>query len=298
MPSRPAVASILVLWFATLGFAFYRDVWPRIAASGPPPIAVDLSDEASQFVPVRWQVFRGDQKVGRLSTRMTHVDADDTFLFTHQYTHLQFDFSGVRIVVPELTTTTRLTRSGALQEQTMDGRLVVQIARRQKSEPAYDVLAEGQAKVDGRVENGVFLGRCSIVSPIFTVKSDLDPVPVPSGQALNPLQPVNRIANVRPGQRWIVHEINPLEEAAAALFKEKLGAYGLRLPDRVREPLIAEVRSTEESLGWRGETVPCRVIDYRNGKARAETWVRVSDGKVLRQEAFGEGERLALEREE
>src|SRR5689334_16019447 len=104
MPSRPVVASIFLLWLATLGFAFYRDIWPRLAAAGPPPIAFDLADEASQFVPVRWKVLRGDQQVGRLTTRMTHEDADDTFRFTHHYTQLQFDIAGLRIQFPELTT--------------------------------------------------------------------------------------------------------------------------------------------------------------------------------------------------
>ena len=295
MPSRPVVALVFALWIATLGFAFYRDVWPRLAAAGPPPIAVDLTDEASQFVPVRWQLYRNDAKAGRLTTQMTHVDADDTFQFTHHYTKLEFDFSGIRIYIPDLTTTTRLTRAGALREQAMDGRMAVQVVRR---DGVADTLADGQAKVTGRVENGVFRGRCSVVSSLLSVDHALDPIPVPSGQAVNPLQPVNRIANVRPGQRWVVHEINPVDEAVAALVKDRLGKYGLSLPTRPREPLLAEVRSAPEVREWGGADVPCYVIDYRDGKARAETWVRVSDGKVIRQEAFGEGERIALVRDE
>ena len=65
-----------------------------------------------------------------------------------------------------------------------------------------------------------------------------------------------------------------------------------------REPLIAEVRASSEPLFWNGAEVPCWVIDYRNSKERAATWVRSSDGKVLRQEAFGEGEQFTLERDE
>ena len=300
MPSRPVVVLILAFWTATLGFVFYRDLWPRLAASGPPPIAVDLADEASQFVPVRWTVLRGDEKVGRLTTRMAYVDADDTFAFTHKYSQVQFDFSGARVVIPDLTTTTRVTRAGTLREQSLEGKLVVQLERRASGEATYDTLAEARVKVEGRVENGVFVGRCDLVSPLFTVSRDLDPVPVPDGQALSPLQPLNRIANIRPGQRWVVHEVDPLGEALAALFQEQLGKHGFGLPERKREALIAEVQPTQQSLVWgKGrDEVSCWVIEYRGDEARARTWVRVSDGKVLRQEAFGMGERIALEREE
>ena len=46
------------------------------------------------------------------------------------------------------------------------------------------------------------------------------------------------------------------------------------------------------------EEAACWVIAYRSGEARAKTWVRVSDGKVLRQEASLLGDHIALEREE
>ena len=85
MPSRPAVVVIVVFWLATAGFAAYRDLWPRLVSSGPPPIAIDLVDEAraSQQAPARWTIFRGDQRVGSLQTWMSYVEADDTFVFTH-----------------------------------------------------------------------------------------------------------------------------------------------------------------------------------------------------------------------
>jgi len=296
MPPRPAVVLIVAFWAATLGVAFYRDVWPHLSASGPPPIAVDLSDEASQLVPVRWAVLRGDRPVGKLTTRMVYVDADDTFCFLHHYSQVEFDFSGARVLIPDLTTTTRVTRAGHLREQTMTGKLVLQWRRGAE----YVPLAEVAAKAEGRVENGVFVGRSEIASPLLNVSRAFDPVPVPGGQVLNPLQPLNRVAGVRPGQRWVVHEIDPLREAVATLFREEAGKHGFGLPDAPREAAIAEVRSSPEVLTWgkaRAEA-SCWVIDYRTGEARARTWVRVSDGRVLRQEAFGLGERVALERED
>ena len=75
------------------------------------------------------------------------------------------------------------------------------------------------------------------------------------------------------------------------VYKEKFkGA----LPETKREPLLAEVGDAPEP--HRGAM--CWVIAYRSGDARAKTWVRVSDGKVLRQEAVLMEDRIALERDE
>lgn len=295
MPSRPVVALVFVFWAASLGLVFYRDLWPRLAASGPPPIAVDLSDEASQFVPVRWAVTRGDQKAGKLTTKMTYQDADDTFVFAHQYVALTFDFANFRVVFPEVILTTRMTRAGDLREQTMDGRVMLQLSTDGGS---FRTAAEAAAKVRGRVENWVFAGRCELAGLGLDGTYALDPVPVPEGQALGPLQPVNRLAGVRPGQRWTVHEIDPLGEAVGTLARQGAAKFGFRPPEAKRDVLVAEVGSAPEVLRWRGENVPCWVIEYRAADPKARTWVRVSDGKVLRQEAFGGGERMALEREE
>jgi hypothetical protein len=302
MPSRPAIAAILVLWLATLAFAFYRDVWPLLFASGPPPIAVDLEDEARSSGAAKgigWRLLRGDQKVGRLSTKMEYVDTDDTFRFTTNYSDVRLDFAALNIVVrlqvPHLTTTTRVTRSGDLREQTMDGKLELLTSGKAGT---FLPLAEAEAKVEGRVESGRLVGHCDLKTPLGNIDRDLDPVPVPSGHALDPLQPVSRLANVRPGRRWVVREVNPLEEAIAALFKDKLGELARSLPERKREPLIAEVLSDPEPTTWNDMPVSCWVIEYRGGDVRARTWVRVSDGKVLRQEALLMGERLAIERSE
>jgi hypothetical protein len=294
MPSRPVVAAILAFWLATAGYAFYRDVWPRLVSSGPPPLLIDLADEASQFsAGIDWTLYRGDHKVGQLTTRTAYRDADDTFLLTHKYRQVRFDFGGARVEVPELVTTTRVTRSGELREQAMEGTLKVQLA---VAGAGFVDLAEARAKVEGRVEGGRFVGRCELASPLGNVNRDLDPVPVPTGQALNPLQPVNRLDGVRPGRQWVIYTFDPLAEAVAALGRGQLG--GLGLPERQREPLIAEVLSSPQPLDRKGGPVPCWVIEYRNGDVQARTWVRVSDGRVLRQEAAGFGERIAIDRDE
>jgi hypothetical protein len=53
-----------------------------------------------------------------------------------------------------------------------------------------------------------------------------------------------------------------------------------------------------QTLNVKGEDVSCWVIEYRRKEPVARTWVRASDGKVLRQEAFEKGESLTFERED
>ncbi|MBX9579339.1 MAG: hypothetical protein K2X87_03445 [Gemmataceae bacterium] len=304
MPSRPAVALIVVFWAGTLGAAFHRDIWPRLAASGPPPIAVDLGDEASQLVPVRWDVLHGGRKAGRLISRTTYIDADDTFEFKHKYTDLRFDLAlpPARVVFPEVVVTTRVTRDGRLREQGLTGQARVQVARRTPDGGTeYDTLGEADARVEGRVEGGSLTGHGDLDGRLggerFAVRQPVGPAPVPDGQALGPLQPVNRLGNVRPGQRWTVREVDPLGEALAILLREQGRKYGVALPEPKREPLIATVADDRQAPPGRDD--PCWVIEYREGgEVRAKTWVRAADGKVLRQEAFGMGESVALVRDE
>jgi hypothetical protein len=220
---------------------------------------------------------------------MVHIDADDTFQFTSKYSSVRLDFGSVRVQIPELTTTVRVTRSGELREQGMEGDLVLRFA-------GIDVKAS--AKAEGRVAGGRLVGRCEIRSPLGNVNREFEPVAVPSGHALNPLQPVSRFADVRPGRRWVVQEVSPLEDAIATLLTGVLAEHGLTVPERKREPLVAEVLPSPETTRWKDEDVSCWVIEYRRGDATARTWVRRSDGKVLRQEALLMGERLAIERQE
>jgi hypothetical protein len=290
MPSRVAVAGIVAFWLATTGFVFYRDIWPRVFATGPPPVSIELADEARQNVPARWTLHRNGQKVGSLSTQMKYHDADDSFHFTYRYSQLELDQSGIVMKVPEATAEVSMTRAGNLKSQTMTGKVEVRVA---------GLGAQGTIDVRGVVTNGILTGRCEVKSTLGNLAGDLDPIPVKDGLPLNPLQPVNRIKHVHGGLQWKVHESNPLQDAVANLFRKKLGDVGLRLPEpKAKDSLVAKVESSPQNLRWKGEDVACWVIEYRRAEPVARTWVRVSDGKVLRQEAFEKGENLSFERED
>src|SRR5438094_713202 len=108
MPSRPAIALIVAFWLGTVGVSFYRDVWPRLVATGPPPLSIDLAEEASPNVSVKWTISRGDRKIGRLTTHMSYNDTDDTFLQRHDYQQLEVEFGDIVVQIPQLKMTTRV----------------------------------------------------------------------------------------------------------------------------------------------------------------------------------------------
>jgi hypothetical protein len=291
MPPRGIVAGILAFWLVTTGFIFYRDLWPRLFASGPPPVSIELADEARQNVPARWTLYRNGQKVGGLTTLTKYLDSEDAFLFTYHYSDLKLEQSDIALEVPDASSEMLLTRSGNLKAQTMNGKV--------KASFRGAEIAEGTIAIRGTVTNGVLTGRAELKSNWGNLAGDIDPVPVPrGGQPLNPLQPVSRL-HVRAGQQWEIHESNPLQEAVVALLKKKVGEAGLRLPEeKRRESLVGQVSNSPQPLSWQKAEVACWVIEYRRTEPVARTWVRASDGKVLRQEAFEKGENLTFERED
>jgi hypothetical protein len=292
MPSSRNVVLIVLFWLLTTGYIAYRDIWPVLFASGPPPIAIELADEAAQHIPIRWKISWNGKDAGRLITQMRYVENDDTFRFVNDYKNLRIDVMGVTMSAPEFTTSVRVTRAGDLREQTAEGKL--------EMEWNGVKVAGATAKLAGTVSEGKLTTKLdgSYTVPLFgtnTINRTLDPVAVPVGQPLNPLQPVNRIRGVKPGRQWVVNESDPMKDVVEALEKE----LKLKLPDEKREPLVGEVLSEAQELHWGKYTDACWVIEYRRGgEVIARTWVHVSDSKVLKQEAFHKGDTVAIEREE
>jgi hypothetical protein len=165
----------------------------------------------------------------------------------------------------------------------------------------------GSVSVTSHVVDGELRGRVEgTVLDLPLPPTDLPPVPVPSGQVLNPLLPVNRLSGVEPGQRWTIQRVDPLGDSLQQLllaFLDKHGdgskLFGSRKP---AADLLAEVLTDTEGVAVRRgeETVPCRVIVYKNadGKTVARTWVSAADGRVMRQEATADGNTLRLNRDE
>jgi hypothetical protein len=268
MPSRLTVFIIVTAWLAITGYVIHRDVWPRYFGDAPPPLQIDLADEATQLAPTRWTIYRGETAMGTLTTRMQYQAEDDTFRFTNSYAKLAFDLGqgktlGLTLEIPRLETTIRVSRTGDLREQTMSGEL--------KAKMGPLELGQAGAEVRGKVVGGQLLGRCLVRYPLSsvnpTIDRELEPVAVPAGQVLNPMMPLNRLRDITPGKRWVIREVDPLKDAINTLLREMLKDSKVNIaamPASSGQELIAEVLSDIETYTPKlGPPVPCRIIEYR-----------------------------------
>ncbi len=304
MPSRGLCLVIVLFWVGTLGWVGYQQVLPRLLRDAPPAVQIDLADEAAQSLPSRWTVYRGTQRIGTLNTRTQYDEKLNTFAYISSYQQLQFQQNSLTVLIPDLTMTMIVNRAGELRGQEMIGT----IKGKYQTGPLTIFESSAQATIKAVVSAGQLTGTVSLSSDFGSINEPLEPVPVPAGQVLNPLQPVNRLRDVRPGQRWVVHEIDPLGRAfktlGEKLFEQKAGAALAGMAKRFAaadqdEELIAEVGSRSEMLTRKDDTtVECWVIEYRRAESKARTWVSVADGKVLQQEATFNGETLRLVRED
>jgi hypothetical protein len=152
--------------------------------------------------------------------------------------------------------------------------------------------AKGKLRLDGVVRDGRLHARMQVNDEDVPV--DSVPVTRRSGMLLT-MHPVNQLAGLRAGQRWQVSLANPLRDLFSALVRKRFG-FSLG-GDSGSTTLAAEVLAEPKELVWAGGRDSCWVIEYRGGDDTAQTWVRQSDGLVVRQEARRGEEVLILQRQ-
>ena len=287
MPPRYLTLAIVAFWLATTGWLCYREVWPHFRSDEAPPFTIDLADEAQLKIQrIRWVILRADKEgekpIGRARTWVDHRPADDTFELHSEIEQLRLGSGLITIKVPQMASMYRVNREGDLKEMS---------ARAAASLAGFEV----KAQVNGEVHEQRFWPHCQIQTSGWGPHDlDLDPVVVSShGTVLNPLHPVNRLVGLRSGQRWRMPLVDPMADALRAMAAKELpvSKMGPRFLD-------AEVLPTLRHLSWNGNEVPCRVIEYRSEDGfKASTWVRESDGLVLRQQAELGNDVVILQRE-
>lgn len=292
MPSRLISLGIVVFWLATSAWLFQRELWPRLKPNEPPPYTIDLVDEARDHAaPIRWTVYRDGQKIGKASTSVSYNEQDDTFNLHNTMEHMELYRSRLMrtsIVLTKAHSVYRVTRQGELRgiEVDLAGGVLL---------PALEPF-NFKAHVEGQVAGG----RLTPTGYVEWLKERKDiqaePVAVSAyGSVLNPLHPVNRIRGLRPGQTWRMPLVDPLGDVMAATAAEALA---MKLPGLAGGPrYLTAVVSEPQSFTWGNVVVSCLIIEYQgDGDVTARTWVRESDGLVLRQEAR-QGELLVLQRD-
>ena len=316
MPSRPAVIGIVLFWLVVTAVVVNREVIPRFFGDEPPAPDFVAVDELSSAT-VNWTLYRGpadgsaDEPIGKMTSRTEYVAADDSFRFVNTYRGVTLRVVVFDVTVPTATTAVRVSREGELREQSLRGTAELDLGRLVGAGAGVRKLT-GSAEVDGVVRDGRLEGTASLTADLVggTTTAAFTPVPVPHGQVLNPLMPVDRLRGVVPGRRWVVRQVDPLRDVIWELMlkglhegRTKLGEEPGQAPKLTLPPapeLLARVLREPVALDRPGGAVSCWVIEYESTDppVSARTYVRRDDGRVLRQEATAHGERLRFERED
>jgi hypothetical protein len=267
MPPRPLTLAILAFWLATTGWLVYSDLWPRWQPGQPPPFVIDLADEARNSHGVWWTLIRNGREECKVVTSIEYMPADDLFELRTRLTDGKRN-SSLPVNFRNLSLTVRVNRDGYWRSLSATFRPHLPTAG-----PETDPLVG----VEGTVEAGRLTLR--VQSDDLDFDHTFPPVAVQQhGTLLNPLMPLNRLPDVRPGQRWRVPLVVPLG-----------GTFSLS--EGPVQFLDAEVQSEPESLEWKQQPVPCHVIAYRGDDVHGHTWVSQVDGLVLKQAiTFGQDE--------
>ena len=306
MPSRITTILIALFWLATLGWLGYRDLYPRLFPGEVPPFVIELEDELTSqltYDPTRtadvlWVVYRNDKDVGKVKTSLRYVQADNSFELYSRVIQLRLATGLIQIEIPEMTTSYRLSRQGELQGMRLDGKMDLNLDAMKLGSYAARATFEGDIVGDK-------MNRSAIIYLPFSkepVRPQLEPIGAPKGTFLNPLHPVPRIKGLKPGRKWRMELVDPLagvvEPALLAIqeqFRPGKNPIKFTLPAAPKY-LDAEVLTETAPVFYNAKEHECFVIEYRGQDEVLRTYVRVSDGWVLRQESRAFGELIVLQR--
>jgi hypothetical protein len=248
-------------------------LWPLLRPGEPPPFKIDFADEVLvKRPPVHWTVSHNGKAIYVMKSEMSY-DADLD----------QFEMSSELTPKPGLPADAPLFERLSMKSVyivTRDGEL-------RKFSITAKVPVFGEVKMDGAYRDEELVSTVTV--PAMGYKKDLKPVRVVAkGNALNPLQPMDRLPRVRPGQRWRMTLSEPLIDALSG------DVPGLK--DNSVKYLDATVLADEHLLPFGQSEEACLVIEYRGEDAHGNTWVRSGDGLVLRQEFTMRDDEWVLER--
>ncbi len=253
------------MWLGATGWLIYREFWEQ--AGQPPPFTIDLAAEVGAQE-ASWDVLCDGRDAGsaRTSVRRTR----GLLLMQCQFSPVKLRTHG--LAVKHLSSVYQVTPRGGILREVTASVTLSQFWR-----------GDFPTEIRGRAQDGSFLSKFVRRG----VESPQTPVAVAAnGQVLNALHPPEKMAGLRLGRTWRIPFFNPLTLAA-------LGASGRSSLCR-----FAEARVGTETAAWHDAQVPCWRVDYHEdgGRLAATTWVRISDGLVLRHEAHDDGTTIKMVR--
>jgi hypothetical protein len=297
MPPRPITLTIVAFWLAAMSWLFSQEIWPALRPGERSPFTIDLSREAQGVkAATRWTLYRNQVRIGYALTATTYRPNEQLYDLTtrihlekeqeNEGQRLKYAFLGMEIEVDKMASMYRVTQEGELRS--FDGRISLSLRSKTLAPEQVEI------QIHGDVADRTFSPRWKVHSTLLgTHDFNADPVEIHSHDSmLNPMQPWNRLRNVQKRQQWRMVLFDPLADSLGSMVPGRKPA--------VRY-LEAGVLETTDELAWDDNNVTCLVIEYRGENLTARTWVRESDGLVLRQEAIrndgGREDQLALVRE-
>jgi hypothetical protein len=336
MPSRPVTLLIIVAWIGAGISLFFWEIWPQLRPGEPPAYTLMAADEAPrQGAWVRWNVFHNGIYVYDLEASTTYREKSDTAgqedTFEMRARLRVKQKPRQKAPLRRLRSLIRITRSGELRE--VNAELHIAVADWECIIDVDGPVDDGQVwpkwgvrkyAADDETEARVFdrepMKKAKLLREMEIPFSPVDFAD--HGIIFNPLQPPNRLDELRPEQHWrmplaanllvleslgiTLHALSQgerldslIEHAQAALGQALSGIPMLEAHVAAQsEPLPAapitepdEILSTQRN-SKSSEVYPplCLVIEAVNEDAlvRARIWVQQSEGEwkglVLRQE--------------
>jgi hypothetical protein len=309
-----------MFWVTTMGWLFWRDLWPSWRPGEPPPFQIDDVEEVHRRnanpSKTAWTVFRqvGEnqpQPVFRAGTWVDYEKKADAYTLNAEFTTSTLkspDSQKLRVVnhlqIESMTSDYRVDPGGRLLslKAKVNGVLYLEDRGKDLFSWATRLLRRNPAKghkddfpvelsIWGEVRGDQFFGHCQASSDEYLEKPihlDLPATTVSySGSVLMPLHPVNHIPGLRPGQSWHQPLVDPLRDALPGFSN------GVR-------SLNARVLPQSQKLTSDDAEIECLVIEYTNDEndTVGRTWVEQSDNRVLQQEAIAENDRWIMKRDE
>lgn len=279
MPSREARIIVIVFWMVMTSWLVYRDLLPQWGF-GELNYRVLLADRAVEETS-RWRILLDGKRLGSVHS-IVRPETDGSHRLK---TSVEFNLQ-------------TLTESANLQRLPNDelslSRLLLQseflISPMGKLETLSIIGSVESTRLRFQLEGMVRGNKLFLVNdglPFLKKESEfsLDPQTL----IISQIGPLDRIPNLWVGKRWITRFVDPFKRALPNLVGGFLGGTDLAM-----EIIHNEVTSME-TISWRDQSWACFAIEHRHDNQRGKTWVRASDGLVLRQESVFSGRQIIVE---
>jgi hypothetical protein len=297
MPSRGFTLLIVLLFLVMVTWQLTRAYLEPYSAA---PKFKGALDEAVKDGETTWTLYHNGRRLGTnksqvrvdpgsgyMLKQVLHLDGDlDHFLnlkVLKTLFQLNFDLE----ISLLLETNTRVTYLGSLIS--MDARTNIKLT---KQSVGPEIMASFSALADEgflRLSGHINLAGTKLRLPDdYRIRYDS------KNLFFGSLNPADVMPGLLPGQQWEA----PLIDLSALLSTPANMANSANLEVPERKPIRVRVKEELQALQWHGQTTPCFVVECKQRGLVINLWVRVSDGRVLKQAArWGESTYLEIVRD-